>query len=272
MGQSPARVMRRIRVARALWGASPARYAGNRRGNCGRIGFWKLNNSESITSLSVVTTNTHGDAGQRQHIRARSSAPSSSDTGKEGLEERASESRKIHTSGTDLIAALLEAEHEAAKSKGSSEDAGGTGTSGARALAVSRVDELTPEFFSVADAYMALARKEGNADVIAQLESILKIAWEVKNDTLRGELKLLNQLINAKKASERASLLRKNAAFLHSDDGFFFKTLEQFTTDVEKKPEVRPGSGDRMKMMVKLRTIKKEAKRAASDSESLDLV
>ena len=100
-------------MARALRGAGPARYAGTRRGNCGRIGFWKLNNSESISSLSMVTTNLHGDAGQRQHIRARSSALSSSDTGKEGLEERASESRKIHTSGTDLIAALLEAEHEA---------------------------------------------------------------------------------------------------------------------------------------------------------------
>ena len=213
-----------------------------------------------------------GARGVAAHAVAKGISPSG--RSKERLEQSAKESRRVHTSGTDLIAALLEAEAGAARGKGAPPDDGpaGAGAGGARGLAVSRVDELTPEFFSVADAYMALARREGNADVIAQLENILKIAWEVKNDTLRGELKLLNQLINAKRSSERAALLKKNAALLHSDDGFFFRTLEQFAVDVEKKPEMRPGSGDKMKMMVKLRTIKREAKRAAADGGSFDLV
>ena len=122
------------------------------------------------------------------------------------------------------------------------------------------------------DPYCGQAKKEGNVDVIAHLENALKIAWEVKNDTLRGELKLLNQLINAKKASERATLLKNNVEYLHSDDGFFFKTLEQFTEDVEKKKNKLQREGERMKMMVKLRTIKKEAKKASLTDESFDLV
>lgn len=173
------------------------------------------------------------------------------------VEEQVSESRKIHVTGTELIAAMLEAEaggNDAAVTTAPGE--------GARAVATSRIEELTPEFFSVADAYLALARKEGNADVIAQLESILRVAWEVKNASLPAELRLLNQLINARRASERASMLHADTTLLHSNDNLFFRTLEQFTNDVDKNPEARPGSGEKMKMMVKLRTIKKEAKRA----------
>ena len=88
------------------------------------------------------------------------------------------------------------------------------------------------------------------------------MAWEVKNASLPAELRLLNQLINARRASERASMLQAETILLHSNDNIFFRTLEQFTKDVDTNPEARPGSGEKMKMMVKLRTIKKEAKRA----------
>ena len=104
------------------------------------------------------------------------------------------------------------------------------------------------------------------------MQHAMKIAWEVKNDTLCGELKLLNQLINAKKASDRTTLLKENVEYLHSDDGFFFKTLDQFTHDVEKKKNKLQRDGERMKMMVKLRTIKKEAKNMSTTDESFDFV
>ena len=206
---------------------------------------------------SAVQERNRGNGRSGGEAEAKRRRRKKKSSGKSGsVEERVSESRKIHVTGTELIAALLEAEAQ-------TEDAEVTTPGeGARSVATARIEELTPEFFSVADAYLALARKEGNANVIAQLEGILRMAWEVKNASLPAELRLLNQLINARRASERASMLQAETILLHSNDNIFFRTLEQFTKDVDTNPEARPGSGEKMKMMVKLRTIKKEAKRA----------
>ena len=59
------------------------------------------------------------------------------------------------------------------------------------------------------------ARKEGNAEVVGRLESVLKIAMEEKQKTLRPEIQLLNSLIAAK-----SSLQRQEVSMCWSDQGY----------------------------------------------------
>lgn len=47
------------------------------------------------------------------------------------------------------------------------------------------------------------ARKEGNADMTAKLEQVLKIAMDEKQKTLRPEIQLLNQLLACTTPVER---------------------------------------------------------------------
>ena len=47
------------------------------------------------------------------------------------------------------------------------------------------------------------AKKEGNAEVVAQLEAALRAAFEVKQATLRPEIQLLNRLLAAEGEEQR---------------------------------------------------------------------
>lgn len=51
--------------------------------------------------------------------------------------------------------------------------------------------------------HLPQARKEGNADVTAKLEQVLKIAMDEKQKTLRPEIQLLNQLLACDSPADR---------------------------------------------------------------------
>ena len=50
---------------------------------------------------------------------------------------------------------------------------------------------------------LSQAKKEGNKDVCAKLEQVLKVAMEEKQKTLRPEIQLLNNLMAATTVPER---------------------------------------------------------------------
>jgi hypothetical protein len=47
----------------------------------------------------------------------------------------------------------------------------------------------------ICDSYLAMAVKEGNTDVAAQLETAMRVAMQAKQATLRPEIRLLNELL-----------------------------------------------------------------------------
>lgn len=102
------------------------------------------------------------------------------------------------------------------------------------------VDHMSEEFFMVGSTYLDMAKKEGEPEVVERLELVLRAAMEAKNATLRPEIRLLNQLLGCEEdAQARKQLLNRQASgdALTSDDGYFFKLLEQVTADVVKQPE-----------------------------------
>lgn len=121
-----------------------------------------------------------------------------------------------------------------------------------------RVDDLTEEFFMVGAAYLDMARKEGNPEVVRQLESVMRTAMEEKNKTLRPEIRMLNQLLREKTSSERTKTLSEYSAFL-SPGSYFFHLLNRMLVDVEGQ---RP---PQTKLLAQIRTISKEAKEAAKE-------
>jgi hypothetical protein len=111
-------------------------------------------------------------------------------------------------------------------------------------IAADNVDWIDGVFFAVADAYVKIARSEeakgggGGGDVVAGLEAAVRCALDAKQATLRPEIRLLNQLLDAPSLEARravleagggagASLLRAQAsrAYLQS-------LLETFERDV----------------------------------------
>lgn len=102
------------------------------------------------------------------------------------------------------------------------------------------VDALSEEFFMVASTYMDMASKEGEKEVADRLKAVLKAAMDAKNNTLRPEIRLLNQLLSCEGDSQaRKRLLNSRASgeALIADDGYFFKLLDQVSGDVHRQPD-----------------------------------
>lgn len=130
-----------------------------------------------------------------------------------------------------------------------------------RAAVASRVEELDEAWFTVAAAYVSMARKDGNAEVVGKLEEVYSAAVSAKEATLRAEIRLLNALLRAGGAQERAALLAQHAGALDlSEEGYFFTLLARMTSDVEKQPESAALNPGRPATLATLRAIAEEAR------------
>lgn len=59
------------------------------------------------------------------------------------------------------------------------------------ATAAAMVEELTENFFIIASTYLEMAKKEKEPLVIEKLESVLRVAMQIKNKSLRIEIQVL---------------------------------------------------------------------------------
>ncbi|CAI5481758.1 unnamed protein product [Closterium sp. Yama58-4] len=154
-----------------------------------------------------------------------------------GGEKMAAQSRRVQVDATRVLAELLQAKD-------------------LEATVRERVEDLSEEFFMVASAYVDMARKEGNPEVVQQLESVLKVAMAEKEKTLRPEIRMLNQLLRDKTPADRAKTLAAYEEYLVAGS-YFFHLLNRMLVDVEsqKPPQT--------KLLSQLRTINREVKEAA---------
>lgn len=137
-------------------------------------------------------------------------------------------------------------------------------------VAKQHVDSLTQDFFMVASTYLAMAKKEGNVEVVNRLESTLRTAMAVREKTLRPEIQLLNQLLRDDGASERAKTMKKGSDYLRSDS-YFFQLLNRMIMDVEKQPN-NPSNPEKSKLLSQLRAINKEAREISKGSKGFKQV
>lgn len=147
--------------------------------------------------------------------------------------------RKVQLGATQLLAELLKA----------------TDLTGA---IKANIESISEDFFTVASTYLDMAKKEGNTEVVAQLERTVRAAMAEKEKTLRPELRMLNQLLRDKNAAERSVTMSRHVACLQSDS-YLFTFLNRMILDVEGQPE----SGQRTKLLLQLRSIQREAKEAS---------
>lgn len=131
--------------------------------------------------------------------------------------ERVAELSKRQMKSTELLAELLKTDNRPQ-------------------FAQEHVDSLTEDFFLVSSTFMEMARKDGNMDMVKQIESALKVAMDEKGKTLRPEIQLLNQLLQQTRSSERSTTFKGNSQYLRNDS-YFFELLRMMTKDVEKQPD-----------------------------------
>eukprot|EP00270_Netrium_digitus_P003325 TRINITY_DN13806_c0_g1_i2.p1 TRINITY_DN13806_c0_g1~~TRINITY_DN13806_c0_g1_i2.p1 ORF type:complete len:269 (-),score=52.74 TRINITY_DN13806_c0_g1_i2:169-975(-) len=148
-------------------------------------------------------------------------------------------SREIQVEGTALLAELLKCDPENLQEK-----------------LVQNVESLTEQFFVVTSTYLEMAKKEGNSDVVQQLERVLRAAMEEKEKTLRPEIRLLNQLLRQSRTTERVVTINMNLPFL-CPDSYFFQLLGRMIVDVQgqKNP-----SEKQQNLLVLLKTIERETR------------
>jgi len=128
------------------------------------------------------------------------------------------------------------------------------------ATAAAMVEDLSEEFFMMTSAYLEIAKKEKNTDVVAQMETALQAALKMKEKTLRPEIQLLNQLLRAKTKAERQSVLAQDPPTLVLNDGYFFKLLERMAKDVGRQPE----NPKQQELVAQLQAIKFDATKEES--------
>lgn len=131
-------------------------------------------------------------------------------------------------------------------------------------IAADNVDKIDGVFFAVADAYVQIARAEakgaasgtsgGNGsgtgdDVVTGLEAAVRCALDAKQATLRPEIRLLNQLLDAPSLEARRGVLEadggKGAALLRAQASRAYMTtlLETFERDVAGQAAQQRKSG-----------------------------
>lgn len=149
--------------------------------------------------------------------------------------ERVAELTKRQMKSTELLAELLKTENR-------------------QQFAQEHVDSLTEDFFLVSSTYMEMARKDGNMDMVKQIECALKVAMDEKGKALRPEIQLLNQLLRQNSASERSATFTGNVEYLRNGS-YFFELLRIMTKDVETQPD----SPQKSKLLKRLQIIRTEA-------------
>lgn len=141
------------------------------------------------------------------------------------LQDELRAQRADQLAATDMLAKLV--------------SAGAESPPRAAAVAAEYVDSLTEEFFQASSAYMALAGREGSAEVVDQIKAALEAAFEAKNATLRPEIQLLNRLLRAEDALGRKRALNgaEAGAQLTMNERYFFGLLDRMEGDVRRSPE-----------------------------------
>ncbi|EFN59086.1 hypothetical protein CHLNCDRAFT_49925 [Chlorella variabilis] len=163
------------------------------------------------------------------------------------LQDAIRESRQQQLVAADMLAKLLQAEDP-------------------QEVAQQYTDSLDEQFFWQANTFLSMAKKEGNAEVVARLEAALKAAFEAKQATLRPEIQLLNRLLAAETAEQRQQVLGapEAAATLAMNDRYFFQLLGRMAQDVGRQPE-----GDqRATLLAKLEGIQADAQQRAAGAEA----
>ncbi|KAL4420018.1 hypothetical protein ABPG77_001268 [Micractinium sp. CCAP 211/92] len=129
------------------------------------------------------------------------------------------------------------------------------------AVAQAHVTSLNEEFFWTADTYIKMAKKEGEAEVVARLEAAMRAAFEAKQATLRPEIQLLNRLLGAEGPAQRAEILAGTEAGqqLLMNDRYFFSLLERMVGDVSRQPE----GEQRVQLLARLEAVQADAAAAA---------
>jgi hypothetical protein len=141
------------------------------------------------------------------------------------LQDELRAQRADQLAATDMLAKLV--------------SAGAESPARAAEVAAEYVDSLTEEFFQASSAYMALAGREGSAEVADQIRAALEAAFEAKNATLRPEIQLLNRLLRAEDALGRKRALNgaDAGAQLTMNGRYFFGLLDRMEGDVRRSPE-----------------------------------
>lgn len=146
------------------------------------------------------------------------------------------QARTTQEQTTELLADLLQAPDIAATARG-------------------HIDAINEEFFMLSSTYLDMARKEGNTEVCSKLETVLRVAMEEKQKTLRPEIQLLNNLMAATTVPERERVLSQDTAkeALTMNNGYFFGLLDRMISDVLRQPD----NGRKKDLMDQLQEINK---------------
>eukprot|EP00793_Prasinoderma_coloniale_P005400 PRCOL_00004808-RA len=155
--------------------------------------------------------------------------------------------REGQEASTRLIARMLEAGPNAA------------------AVVREHIDEVDERFLTMLDMYTKMAEKDGEPEVVGRLRQLLQVIFEEKQKTLRPEIRLLNELLQAKDTNERELALGAAPDALTSDDGYFFGLVDRMRGDVSAQ-RTNPQRERTVKLLDEIRSMAKRAlkRRAAA--------
>ena len=121
------------------------------------------------------------------------------------------------------------------------------------------VGHMDGEFFANAEAFVGLAKKEGNEDVAAEIKRALQLCLDVKTSELRPELKLFNQVSIVSDANERLRILALNREHLTP---YFSEVVQKVVDDLASAVEHSPAMAgpNTRQNLARTRCILSEAK------------
>lgn len=93
-------------------------------------------------------------------------------------------------------------------------------------------DKIDEAFILVLSANVAAAERAGQADVVARLKEIERLATEIIQERLTPEERFINELMTTETPQQSTQLLRKNAARVTPD---FVKKLNELASEHEKR-------------------------------------
>jgi hypothetical protein len=117
----------------------------------------------------------------------------------------------------------------------------------AEALRANR-EQIDEAFLLVLQANIAAAERAGNADAIARLQEIERLAVEVAQESLSPEDRFINELLQAEKPQDATRLLRQNPTMITAA---FVKRLNELADEMEQ--------GGRKPLGERLRQLGREA-------------
>jgi hypothetical protein len=123
-----------------------------------------------------------------------------------------------------------------------------------KATAQKYIDSLDEAFFHTGSVMIQMAETEGNKDVEEQLRKVLMAALEVKQTTLRPEIRLLNRLLQCDNEKDMKVIIRESQGLLLSEDGYFLTLLHRMMGDIEGQPD----GPQKSELLAKLRFINNE--------------